>query len=157
MELRLRPSSICPGNAITVVCNLTWTSIDTLRWDVDPNGVDPQTVFLWKDGSHLFGTISNVGVIRIISKTSICNVSRLEVPESQGQIPMTVTCGDGLAESEHHHIIQFTGNKYMPRKKNNEEIWIICQIMSQRHLAMLAFLNIPEKKWWLLYSPLAVS
>ena len=84
---------------------------------MDPNGLDQQTVFLGKDGSHLFDTTSNVGVIRIISKTSSSEVSILEVPESQGLILMTVTCGDGLAESEdHHHIIQYTSNKYMPRK-----------------------------------------
>ena len=108
----LGEESICPGinDSIAVVCNLTWTSTNILRWDVDPNGLSPQTVFHEKDRTDLVETITKVGVIRIISKTSNYIVSRLEVPDSQGLIPMTVTCGDGSTESEQHYTI-YKGKK----------------------------------------------
>ena len=109
----LRPSgleSVCPGTVgpITVVCNLTWSSTDILRWDVDPHGVNQQTVFHTKDRSDLLETISNVGVIHFISKTSSYIVSILDIPESRGLIPMAVTCGDGF-ESEQHLLVKYKG------------------------------------------------
>ena len=95
----LRPSglaSVCPGtiDSITVVCNLTWTSTNILRWDVNPNGVIRQTVFHANKGSSFSGKIYNVGEIRLISMTSSYIVTKVEVPDSQGLIPMTVTCED---------------------------------------------------------------
>ena len=112
----LRPlgeESICPGiNApITVICNLTWTSTEVVRWDVDPNGISRQTVFHEKEKFNFSGMINNVGNISIVSKTSSYIVTRLEVPDSQGLIPMTVTCGDGSLNSEQHYIIKHKGKK----------------------------------------------
>ena len=110
----LRPSgldSICPGSnvSITVVCNLTWTSTNLLRWDVDPYNKDKSTVFHGKSSSSFSGVIGDVGEISIISKTSSYIVTRLEVPDSRGLIPMTVTCGDGSVNSEQIYTIQYKG------------------------------------------------
>ena len=111
----LRPSgveSVCNNinGPITVVCNLTWTSTNVLRWDVDPNGINIQTVFHEK-GFNFSGKISNVGEIRLISMADSYIVTRLEVPDSQVLIPMTVTCGDGSTESEEHLLIIYKGKK----------------------------------------------
>ena len=110
----LKPSgveSVCnnTNGSITVVCNLTWTSTEVIRWDVDPNGINRQTVFHEKDKSDFSGIIRNVGEISIFSKTSSYIVTRLEVPDSQGLIPMVVTCGDGSILSEKHLLIQYKG------------------------------------------------
>ena len=109
----LRPTgleSVCPGTVGPITCNLTWTSTNILRWDVDPNGLSRQTVFHRK-GSDFSGTIDNVGEISIILKESSYVVSRLEVPDSQGLIPITVSCGNGLQKSEKKYIIQYKGKK----------------------------------------------
>ena len=112
----LRPSgveSVCnnTNGPIAVVCFLIWTSTGILRWDVDPNRVDPQTILHGKDRSNSLETITNVGVIRIMFKTSYYIVSRLEVRNSQHLIPMTVTCGDGSKEpeEEEHLLIKYKG------------------------------------------------
>ena len=101
----LRPSgldSICPSSnvSIAVVCNLTWTSTNILRWDVDPYNKDKSIVFHRKSSSSFSVVIGDVGEISIISKTSSYIVTRLEVPDSLGLIPMTVTCGDVSVNSE---------------------------------------------------------
>ena len=111
----LRPSgveSVCNNinGPITVVCIFTWTPINFLRWDVDPNGINRQTVFHRK-GSNFSGIINKVGEIRLISMADSYIVTRLEVPDSQGLIPMTVTCGGGSAESEEYLLIKYKGNK----------------------------------------------
>ena len=112
----LRPSgleSVCPGTVgpITVVCNLTWTSSNILRWDVEPNGLSRQTVFYGKKRYSSSVNINKVGVVHLVSQTSSYIVTRLEVPDSQGLIPMTVICGDSLTESEEHLLIIYKGKK----------------------------------------------
>ena len=79
---------------------------------MDPSGVSPQTVFHEKDRTDLVVTINKVAVIRIISKTNNNIVSRLAVPDRQGLIPMTVTCGDGSVASEEHLLIKYKGKQY---------------------------------------------
>ena len=148
----LRPSgvqSVCPGTVgpITVICNLTWTSSNILRWDVDPNGISRQTVFHRK-GFNFSLKINSIGEVHLISMTSSYIVTRLEVPDSQGLIPMTVTCGDGSTESEEHLVINYNGKKcshfcletifkYFGTIQQIQEPW------SQRHPAMLACRKIP--------------
>ena len=114
-SVEIRPSGVESvrtnvNGPITVVCNLTWTSNNIPRWDVDPNGICRQTVFHRKI-LNFSGIINNIGEIHLISMTSSYIATRLEVPDSQGLIPMRVTCGDGSAESEEHLLIKCNGEK----------------------------------------------
>ena len=70
-----------------------------------------QNIFHGKEKINFSGKIDNVGEIHIISKTTSYIVTRLEVPDCQSLIPMTVTCGDGLANSEQHNIKQYKSKK----------------------------------------------
>ena len=80
---------------IAVVCNLTrTTSINVLRWEVDANGAEKLIVLYGNGQPNPLRIVSGPGETRIISMTSSYIVSRLEVPDTQGLIPMTVTCGD---------------------------------------------------------------
>ena len=148
----LRPSgveSVCNNinGPIIVVCNLTWTSNNILRWDVDPNGANRQTVF-YRKGSNLSGKINRVGEVHLISMTSNYIVTRLEIQDSQGLIPMTITCGDGSTESEEHLVINYKGKKcsYLCLDTMLKDFGTTQQIKatwSQRPPAMLACRKIP--------------
>jgi len=116
--VNLRPRGeeiLCPGtnHPIFVTCNLTWTSTNILRWNVDSNGLNEETVSYVKGQTNISGILNNIGEIRVISKTSSYVVTRLEVPNSQGLIPMTVTCGDGAhySESKQQYILRYKGKK----------------------------------------------
>ena len=114
----LKPSGlelVSPGSSppIAILCNLTWTSTSVLRWEVDANGADKLVVLYGNGQPNPLRIFSGPGETRIISMTSSYIVSRLEVPDSQGLIPMTVTCGDG-SEIKKHCTIQYgsTGKAY---------------------------------------------
>ena len=112
----LKPSGlefVTPGTSpsITVVCNLTWTSTSVLRWEVDANGADKLIVFYGYGQPNPLRIFSGPGETRIISMTSSYVVTKFEVPDSQGLIPMTVTCGDGSGKLKKHCTIQYGGGK----------------------------------------------
>ena len=113
----LKPSGlelVPPGSSppIAILCNLTWTSTNVLRWEVDANGA--VKIVLYGNGQpnplRIFG---GPGETLIISMTSSYIVSKFEVLDSQGLITMTVTCGDG-SEIKKHCTIQYrsTGKTY---------------------------------------------
>ena len=114
----LKPSGlepVSPGSSppIAILCNLTWTSTSVLIWEVDANGADKLGVIYGNGQRNPLRIFSGPGETRIISMTSSYIVSRLDVPDSQGLIPMTVTCGDG-SEIKKHCNIQYesTGKTY---------------------------------------------
>lgn len=109
----LRPSGValfCPGskNSITVTCELNWTSTNTMRWDVNANGLTPQMLFI---GRSITDTqnINNIGKIISTLNNGSDIVARLEVPDSSGLIPTTVECGDGGTVVQQQLVIQYKG------------------------------------------------
>ena len=112
----LRPNGqgfACPNDPINVICNLTWTHTNTINWTLETPA--RKLNFLYLNGPQLIPTkIDNVGEILILSVTSSYVVTKLEVPEARGLIPMIVTCGDGAPigfESEDKYTISYQSKK----------------------------------------------